>query len=171
MGRLATWTVESIWVNNDMHPTKFVPGFINQDLLDPILRVIQSFCEANINHRHFHDHFRKMKNEVLCKMETLLHQYKKITIFSGQSYNAWTQFPPNTNVLLVTKSCIYEFDFIFYKLRFCLWLWLLWYLRHCLVPKVFSQNPHWREIPSKWFASMWSLMLFTIPSFPQTLQM
>ena len=96
---------------------------------------------------------------------------KNITIFSRQSYNAWTQFSPNTNLLMVTKSCIYKFDFIFYKLRFCLWLWLLWYLRHCLVPKVFSQNPHWRKIPSKWFASMWSLMLFTIPSFPQTLQM
>ena len=52
---------------------------------------------------------------------------------------------------------------------------LKWDLALCLlspfrVLKKLSQCLHGRLIPSKWFASMWSLMLFMNPSFPHTLQ-
>ena len=44
----------------------------------------------------------------------------------------------------------------------------------CLNPildlNVFSQTLQGSETPSKWFASMWSLMAIPAPSFPQTLQ-
>ena len=52
---------------------------------------------------------------------------------------------------------------------------LKWDLALCLlspfrVLKKLLQYLHGRLIPSKWFASMWSLMLFMNPSLPHTLQ-
>ena len=43
-------------------------------------------------------------------------------------------------------------------------------LCECRVLNVFSQKLQGRTIPSKWLASMWSLMATFCPSFPHTLQ-
>ena len=46
-----------------------------------------------------------------------------------------------------------------------------WSLKAFLELKVILQWLHGMTIPSRWFASMWSLMAFAAPPFPHTLQM
>ena len=50
------------------------------------------------------------------------------------------------------------------------WLWRLCLINDFLHLKFFSQILHGMEIPSKWFDSIWDLMLALTSSFPQTLQ-
>ena len=51
-----------------------------------------------------------------------------------------------------------------------LWDRLLCWVKAFLEEKVFSQRPHGMHIPSRWLASMWSLIKVTNPSLPHTLQ-
>ena len=64
----------------------------------------------------------------------------------------------------------------FFFLSSCLCLHILCFLNICIVSACLEvhflpQNLQGSEIPSRWFASMWSRMLVGAPSFPHRLQM
>ena len=110
---------------------------------------------------------------VLWKIQNYLQFFLSSSSCFLDVYLSHNIFTINLSTLTITfgeiQLCYQNLNF--QNLNELFWCCLLWGLYEFLDLKVLLQRLQGITIPSKWFASMWSLMALSFPSFPHTLHL